>query len=79
MIIKLRKYNEIRELLIENRTTGFQAQVSYWNRVQEASVTRAAVHMGVKEMGMQTGYRGTCNQLPNRDPDQGHVRALWNN
>jgi len=29
MIIKLRKYNEIGELLIENRTAGSQAQVSY--------------------------------------------------
>ena len=29
MIIELRKYNEIGELLIENRTTGSQAQVSY--------------------------------------------------
>jgi len=52
MIIKLRKYNKIRELLIENRTTGSQAQVIYWDEVQEASVTRAAVHMGVREMGM---------------------------
>jgi len=31
MIIKLRKYNEIRELLIENRTTGSQAHLSYWD------------------------------------------------
>jgi len=52
MIIELRKYNEIRGLLIENRTTGLQAQVIYWDEVREASVTRAAVHMGVKEMGM---------------------------
>ena len=43
MIIELRKYNEIGELLIENRTTGSQAQVSYWDEVWEASVTRAAV------------------------------------
>jgi len=62
MIIELRKYNEIRELLIENRTTGSQAQVSYWDIVREASVTRAAVRMGVKEMGMQTGHRGTYKQ-----------------
>jgi len=52
MIIELRKYNEIRELLIENRTTGSQAQVSYWDMVWEAPVTRAAVCMGVKETGM---------------------------
>jgi len=52
MIIELRKYDEIGELLIENGTTGSQAQVSYQDRVQEASVTRVAVCMGVKETGM---------------------------
>ena len=52
MIIKLRTYNKIGELLIENGTTGSQAQVSYLDVVQETSVTRSAVHMGVKEMGM---------------------------
>ena len=62
MIIELRRYNEIGELLIENGTTGSQAQVSYWDVVQEASVTRVAIHMGVKEMVMQTGHRGAYNQ-----------------
>jgi len=57
MIIELRKSNKIRELLIGNRTTGSQAQVSYWDRVQEAPVTMAAVHMGLKEMRMQTRHR----------------------
>ena len=52
MIIELRKYNKIRELLIDNGTTGSQAQVSHRDMVQEASVTRVAVHMGLKEMGM---------------------------
>ena len=52
MIIELGRYNEIGELLIENRTTGFQAQVIYWDEVWEASVTRAAVRMGVKGMEM---------------------------
>jgi len=47
MIIKLKKYKEIGELLIENRTTGVQAQVSYQDGVWESSVIRAAVHMGV--------------------------------
>ena len=51
MIIEVRKYNEIGELLIENRTTGSQAQVSYQDRFQMTSVTRVAVHMGV-EKGM---------------------------
>jgi len=49
MIIELRKYNEIGELLIGNRTTESQAQVSYRDGLWEASVTRAAVCMGVKE------------------------------
>jgi len=43
MIIELEKYNEIGELLMGNRTTGSQAQVSYWDRFWEASVTRAAM------------------------------------
>ena len=51
MIIELRRYSEIGELHIENGTTGFQAQVSYQDEVQEASVTKVAVRMGV-EMGM---------------------------
>ena len=51
MIIKLRKYSEIRELHIGNGTTGSQAQVDYRDEVRETSVTRAAVHMGVREMG----------------------------
>jgi len=52
MIIELRKYNEIGELLIRNRTTGLQAQVSYQDEVRRASVTRAAVHMEVEKTGM---------------------------
>jgi len=52
MIIKLRKYNEIRELHIENGTAGSQAQVSYWDVVWGASVNRAAFRMGVTETGM---------------------------
>jgi len=52
MIFELRRYNKIGELLIGNRTPGLQAQVNYQDMVREASVTRAAVYMGVKEMGM---------------------------
>jgi len=52
MIIELRKYNETRELLIENRTTGLQGHVIYWDGGWEASVTRVAFHMGVKETGI---------------------------
>ena len=67
MIIELRKYNEIGELLIGNRTTGSQVQVGYWDIVREASVTRAAVCMGVKGTEMQTGHRGAYNQPPSQD------------
>jgi len=52
MIIKLRKYNEVGELLIEMVTTGFQGHVCYQDGGQRVSVTTAAVHMGVKERGM---------------------------
>jgi len=62
MIIELERYNEIGELLIENRTTGSQGHVCYWDGGRRVSVTMAAVHMGVEEMGMQTGHRGTYNQ-----------------
>ena len=52
MIIELRQYNEVRELHIENRTAGLWAQVSYRGMIRKASVTKAAVRMGVTEMGM---------------------------
>ena len=52
MIIELRKYNRIRELLIENRTTGFQGHVYYREGDQRVSVTRVAVHMEVKGTGV---------------------------
>ena len=52
MIIELRKYNKIGELPKGNRTTGLQAQVSYWDGVWEAPITMAAVCMGVEETGM---------------------------
>src|SRR5882724_8713387 len=35
---------------------GFQAQVSYQDVVWEASVTRVAVCMGVKETGVKNGF-----------------------
>jgi len=64
MIIELRKYNKIRELLIGNRTARSQVQVSYRDIVQEASVTRVAVCMGLKGMEMRTGHRGTYKWGP---------------
>src|SRR5882724_2808438 len=59
MIIKLPKYIEVGELLIEKRSTGSQAQVIYQDGNRRVSVTRAAVCMEGKGMGMQTGYRST--------------------
>jgi len=52
MIIELERYNEIRELLIENRTTGSQGHICYQEGGWRVSVTMAAVCMRVKEMGM---------------------------
>ena len=43
MIIELGKYNEIRELLIENRTTGSKRHIGYRDGDQRVSVTMAAV------------------------------------
>ena len=67
MIIEQRKYNKIGELFIDNRTTGSQGHVSYWDRDWRVSVTRVVVCMGMKETGLQTGHRGTYNWPPSRD------------
>jgi len=64
MIIELEKYNEIGELLIENRTTGSQGHVCYQNGGWSISVARAAVCMEVEETGMRTGYRGAYKWDP---------------
>ena len=51
-----------RLVIIElERYTGSQGHVCYQDGGQRVSVTMAAVHMGVEEMGMQTGKRGTYN------------------
>src|SRR5882724_2274020 len=63
MIIELRKYIKVGELLIESGITGSQAQVSYRNEDRRVSVTREAVCMEEKGMGMRTGYRGAYNGL----------------
>ena len=52
MIIKLRKYNEIEELLIDNRTTESLEHVCYRDGGRRVYVTMVAVHMGVEETGM---------------------------
>ena len=52
MLIKLKRYNKIRELLIQMAVTGSQEHICYWGGGQRVSVTMAAVHMGVKETGM---------------------------
>jgi len=51
MIIELRKYNEVGELLKGIETTGSQGHVCYWDGGWRISVTPVAVHMGRKEMG----------------------------
>jgi len=79
MIIELERYNEIGELLIEKGTTGSQGHACYWDRNLRVSVTRAAVHMGVEEMGMQTRYRGAYNQPPSWEWEQGCIGPLWSN
>jgi len=48
MIIKLERYNEIGELIIENRTTVSQEHICYQDGGQRVSVTMAAVCMGVE-------------------------------
>jgi len=50
MIIELGKYNEIGELLIENRAAGTMDTYAI-DEGWRVSVTMAAVHMAVKEMG----------------------------
>ena len=67
MIIELVKYNEIGELLIENRATGSQGHVCYQDGGQRVSVTKVAVCMGVEETGMKTGYRGAYNWPPSQE------------
>ena len=67
MIIELRKYNEAEELLIETRTAGFQGHVGYQDGDRRVSVTRAAVRMEEKGMGMRTGYMGAYNRSLSRE------------
>jgi len=52
MIIKLERYNKIRELLIEIGTTASQGHVCYQEGVWRVYVTTVAVCMGVEEMGL---------------------------
>jgi len=51
MIIKLQKYNEIGELLIETETTGSWGHICYRDRGWRVSVTTVDLHMGRKELG----------------------------
>ena len=67
MIIELKKYIKVRELLIEKGTTGSQAQVIYWDRDQRVSVTRVAVHMEEQGTRRRTGYRGAYNRPLSRE------------
>jgi len=72
MIIKLERYKEIGELLIENRTTVSWGHVCYQDGDWRVSVTIVAVHMGVKEMGceQETGEHTISLQVGN---ESGHT------
>src|SRR5882724_3303605 len=61
MIIELGNYNSAEELLIETRTIGSQGHVCYQNRNRRASVTRAAVHMGLEGTGCKQGIGAHTN------------------
>jgi len=50
--LTLERYNEIGELLIENRTTGSQDMYAIGTEAGGYLVTMAAVHMRVEETGM---------------------------
>ena len=79
MIIELERYNEIRELLIGNRTTGSQGHVCYWDGGWRVSVTTAAVHKWIEEMGMLTRNRAHTIGLWVRNESRyayGHCRAI---
>ena len=60
MITKLERYNEIGELIIENRTTGSQEHICYQDGGQRVSVTKVAVNGG--------GRDGDVNRV------QGHIQ-----
>ena len=44
-----------------------QGHICYQDGGWMVSVTMLAVCMGVKEVGMRTGHRGTYNQLPSQE------------
>ena len=52
MIIELERYNKIRELIIENGTTGLWGHICYQDGCQRVSPTTVAVWIRVKDMGM---------------------------
>ena len=72
MIIELERYNEIRELLIEDRTTGSHGHLCYWDRGQRVSVTRDAdrgqKHIQLaSELGMRIGMHRTTVEQSKKD------------
>jgi len=68
MIIELRKYNEIRELLIENRTTGSQAQVSYRTSLGGICNWAAVPHGGEGDGDANQDTGAHTNRLPDLVP-----------
>ena len=76
MIIELERYNKIRELLIENGTTGLWGHICYWDGDWRVSVTGAAVHMEEEGTGMRIGHRNTYNQVSSGECGQAPVGPL---
>jgi len=61
MIIELKKYNEVGELLIGTAATGLHGHICYQDGVLRVYVTMVAVHIGVMGMGMLTGGQDAYN------------------
>src|SRR5882724_6697256 len=79
LIIELRKYNSAEELHIGTGTTGSQGHLCYQNGDRRASVTRAAVRMGVEGMGMRTRHKGASKWGPSQERAQRRGRRLRSN
>ena len=62
------------ELLIETGTTESWGYICYQDGGWRVCVTTVAVWMGVKEMGMWQGHRGTYNWSPNWEWEQVHTQ-----
>jgi len=69
MIIELRKYIEVGELLIEKGSTVSQAQVIYRVKDRRVSVTRALSALG-EGTGQADWVQGAYNRSPSRNENR---------